>query len=75
MYEWFLNVRLCCLNYANFFWAPNCVRRISIYSSLYIENLTQTSDLPPSGDWERGFFWVPTSECYCNSPRELQTGR
>lgn len=28
MYDWFLNVRLCCLDYATFCRIPNCVRRI-----------------------------------------------
>lgn len=60
-YEWFLNVRFCCLNYANAFYrAPNCVKRISTYLSLCTENFTQTSDLPPKGDFERGFFLGPS---------------
>lgn len=38
---------------------PNCVRRISIYSSLYIENFTQTSDLPPNTTGREDFPRIP----------------
>lgn len=59
MYEWFLNIRLCCLNDANAFYkAPTCVK-ISIYSSLHTDNFTQTLDLAPEGAAREDYSWIP----------------
>lgn len=76
VYEWFLNIRLCCLNYANtFYTAPHCVRRISSYSSLYIENFTQTLGLPPQkGLEERSLLGFQHSSLMLFSSRTLNSG-
>lgn len=56
----FWNGRFCYLSYADAFHrAPDCVKRISIYSSFYIENFTQTSDLRPKEGCESGFLLDP----------------
>lgn len=59
MYEWFLNVRLCCLNDENTFYRPQTVKKISIYASLYIANFTQILDLPPKETWREDSSWIP----------------